>query len=232
MDAPATPPPYPYPCWHPAVTPRDWPSVFARVSLGDFELTPALDADLSAQALRAQRDRLARDELFVRLAGKIARFAARFDSWDIAPFDADDVRQECYLVYLTALNRWQPADPDTPAGFGAWFLRVYPLWLANAVARLRGSRRRPPATPLSAAHEERPDPDDGMADAELARALADLCARLGVVDSRIIRLRVAGLPAREVAQALGVSRRTVQRGLARIVRLTRADADWETREAG
>jgi RNA polymerase sigma factor (sigma-70 family) len=225
MDTPANP--YPYPCWHPAATPRDWPGVFARVSLGDFELTPALDADLSAQALIAQRDALVRDELFVRLSGKITRFAARFDSWDIAPFDADDVRQECYLVYLDTVRRWQPADPDAPAGFGAWFLRVFPHWLANSVARLRG--RRPQLTPLTAAHAERPDPDDGVLDTEFADALDALCARISVGDCRMVRLRASGLPARSVAERLGVSERTVHRGLTRVVRLARAD--WRERDA-
>jgi RNA polymerase sigma factor (sigma-70 family) len=227
MDTPATP--YPYPCWHPAATPRDWPSVFAYVSLGDFELTAALDADLSAHALRAQRDALARDELFVRLSGKITRFAARFDSWDIAPFDADDVRQECYLVFIETLRRWQPADHSAPTGYGAWFLSVFPRWLANSVARLRG-RRRALTMPLSAAHAEQPDPAADMVDRELAQALAALCGRISANDCHIVRLRVAGLPAHAVADRLGVSRRTVQRGLARVVRLTRAE--WHELDAG
>jgi RNA polymerase sigma factor (sigma-70 family) len=227
MDTPSTI--YPYPCWHPAATPRDWPSVFARVSLGDFELTPALDADLSAQALRAQNVALARDELFVRLSGKIMRFAARFDSWDIAPFDADDVRQECYLVYLETVRRWRPIDPVVPSGFGAWFLRVFPLWLAHRVARLRGSRRAQ-TTPLSAAHAEQPDAAAGMVDSELTHAVFELCARVSASDCRIVRLRVAGLPAHAVADRLGISRRTVQRSLARVVRLTRVE--WHERDAG
>ena len=220
--------PYPSPYLHPATRPRDWPSVFARVSLGDFELSAALDADLSAQALRAQTDPTARDELFLRLAAKITRFAARFDSWDITPFDADDVRQECFLVFCETLRRWQPTEPSAPAGYGAWFLRVYPLWLATSVRRW--SERRARLVPLPPAHAEQPVPDADAADVDLALALVDLCACLSAADCRIVRLRVAGLAAHEVASAIGVSRRTVHRGLARVARLTHDT--WREREAG
>jgi RNA polymerase sigma factor (sigma-70 family) len=232
MDAPTYRYTYPYPSpyLHPATTPRDWPVVFARVSLGDFELTAELDAGLSAQALRAKTEPDARDELFVQLAGKIMRFAARFDGWAIEPFDADDVRQECYLVYVETLRRWQPAEPSAPRGYGAWFLRVYPLWLANSVARLRVRRVDVAVdTPHAPSQAERADPSDDLAAVELVQALAKLCARLSARDCHIVQLCIAGTPVSHVAGALGVSRRAVHRGLTRIARQARGA--WAEREA-
>lgn len=232
MDAPTPQDPLPPSLRYPglASTPRQWPAAFARASLGDFELTPALDAELSALALAARDDPLARDELFVRLAGKVMRFAARFDSWDIAPVEPDDVRQECYLVFLATLAQWTPTDPAAPGGFGAWFLRVFPLRLANAVRRQIGRRYRTQVV-LPPGVELRPDPDVDAASIVVALTLGELCGRLDARAGAIVRLRVAGLPTRDVAAAVGVSERAVQRSLLRFARLARPVWD-ETREAG
>ena len=212
----------------PRSVPRDWPQAFARASLGDFELTPALDAELSARALQARGDSDARDALFLELAGKTTRFAGRFERWNLQPFEHDDVLQESYLAFLDTLRGWRPIDHATPTGFGAWFLSVYPRRLARRVARLAG--RRLAMLPFLPEADIRPDPDASEAGVIDAMVWDALLTQLRPRDRAIARLRARGVPAAEIATATGISRRGVHRRLAVIAAIGRATV--EERAAG
>ncbi|HEX5167273.1 MAG TPA: sigma-70 family RNA polymerase sigma factor [Thermomicrobiales bacterium] len=203
---------------------HDWLSPLAVESLGDFHLTRQIDADLSQRALDAAGDPAARDALFNLLAFKINRFCSRFRRWNLRPWEFEDVRQEAYLAFVDVLNGWQPVPGrEVPAGFGYYFMRVYPLRLTDRVRRiLRTKRNRPATTSLTDADVDRRDPAEMERDIETLASIIQLSEGLDAADARILLLRTTDdLSPDEIAAQAGVSRRTYFRrwnGIAATIR--------------
>lgn len=203
---------------------QHWLAAAAQRSLGDIELTDALDATISAIARDAHDDPIARDALFICLAAKIERFTDRFRGWDLRPWSLEDVRQETYLVFAATLASWQPsADPAQPAGFLPCFLRVFPRRLAERVRLMldldpQGRR----ALPLPANIDEFPDPLTFEPQIETLVVLDAVARHIRSRDAAIVYLRVvADAPPAVIATHVGADPRTVRRRLARITPLLR-----------
>jgi len=205
----------------------DWLTTLSRASLGDFTLTPLLDADLSARAIRAKSDPNERDALFQMLAWKISRFCARYRRWQLDPWEFDDVRQEAYLTFVAVLHGWQQSSSvNPPAGFGFYFMRVFPLRLTDRVIRIVGTRRnRPRPTTWDAERDARVEPSEMERDVETLAYIIQLSARLDPADARLVALRSSGASSATIATEVGISQRT-------FFRRWKAIADTIRREAG
>jgi hypothetical protein len=204
--------------------PCDWLPRFARQSLGDFDRTDDLDRVLSWRALAAQRDPLARDALFIALAGKTATLAGRFRGWSLAPWQYDDVIQECYFAYLEVLADWQPFDPLAPSGFGRYYLSVFPARLAGRVRGFLGPwRMRVVRGGLPPQADDIADPGAGGAQAEAfaAQLLSELCDQLPPRAARLLRADLAGASRAASAALFGSSPRTLHRQRRKIIPLLR-----------
>jgi DNA-directed RNA polymerase specialized sigma24 family protein len=216
-------------------TRRGWLGGYELLSLGDFELTPELDRDLSGLALAARVDPHARYELFVMLAVKIARFSSRFRRRAGVSWDYDDVLQETWVAFDDVLRAWRPlADHDPPAGFGYYFLGVFAFRLRDRVEDLTGRRwsRRSAVSLLEAA--DTASDDDVELSAITNALLEQMCGRLNAVDATILRHRAAGLefaPSALRASGIVISRRTVYRRWGHILRIAR-EVCGEQRVAG
>ncbi len=203
---------------------RNWLSALADESQGDFTLTTAIDADLSRRALLARNDPVVRDELFAFLAFKVNRFCSRFRRWNLRPWDVCDVHQEAYLAFIDVLNGWRPIPGgDGPAGFGFYFMRVFPLRLTDRVRRLVRTRRdRPSPSAWSEEGDDRLDPAEMEDAVETLAFIIDLSNRLDPADARIMMLRAwDDLGPDEIAAQAGISRRTLYRrwrGIAATIR--------------
>lgn len=202
-------------------TRNTWIDRYEQRSLGDFELTPQLDQDLSIHALAAKADRHARRELFIMLATKIARFSYRYQRWIKAPWEREDVLQETWLALDDVLRAWQPlAGNGPPAGFGYYFLSVFSHRLLDRLNALTGSRRS--VLSLSDQDAGSTSPDDVAGEAAANALLEQICGRLNAADADILRHRAAGLefePDQLRASGITFSRRTVYRRWSRIVRV-------------
>jgi RNA polymerase sigma factor (sigma-70 family) len=191
---------------------KTWLSDLAGQSLGDFEATPELDQELSKIAWTARQNSASRDYLLTLLAMKIDRFSRRFQFWDLAPWDYDDVVQEAFIVFVATLQGWQPRwERGQPAGFLFYFLHVFPRRLADTVAKLRarGRRERALETVFS---DDPPDTDPLTADLDGPVMVDQLCERLPDDEIRLLRLRVhQGCSVPQAAQALHITRRTAYR---------------------
>lgn len=208
--------------------PISWLTALAPDSLGDIELTPEIDADLSHRAILSRTDPLAREQLFTLLAWKTDRFCARFRRWSIAPWELDDVRQEAFLAFAEIIERWQPLEGNGgPAGFGYYYLRVFPLRLSDRVRRMIDRVHPLPWTPE---HDTRPDPSVIDETALTEAIIAEICGRLNATDATIFTLRLADVATRDAARLIGVNRRTLHRNWPRIVSIAREV--WEERTAG
>lgn len=199
--------------------PATWIAAFARDSLGDIEMTPEIDADLSHRALNARTDPAERERLFALLAWKTDRFCARFRRWSLEPWELDDVRQEAYIVFVEVIESWRPLEGNGgPAGFGYFYLRVFPLRLADRVRKMI-DRMHP--LPWRPEHDTRLDPAD-LDDAGItATIVAEICGRLNAADATIFHLRLADVTTEDSARLTGISRRTLHRHWPRIVSISR-----------
>lgn len=201
---------------------KNWMTTVAGQSLGNFETTPELDRELSQLALAARSDASERDRLYVLLAAKIERFAARFRSWRLEPFTIDDVQQETYLVFAAIIDAWTPRhEAGRPFGFLYFFLKIYPLRLSDAVSDMIG--RRQPA-PLVLPDGDRDPPDCSLPEGEaiVSAIVDDLCTRLTSEQAMMLRLRVAsGRSLPQVANELGLARRTAYRRWHNIIEIGR-----------
>lgn len=205
---------------------RDWLSALADESLGDFTLSVIIDASLSQQALLARDDPAARDALFRSLAFKINRFSSRFRRWNLRPWGIDDVHQEAYLAFVDVLGSWRPLpSADGPAGFGFYFMRVFPLRLTDRVRRLvRTKRDRPLPTAWNEADDRRLHPDAMEDDIETLAFIIDLSSRLDPADAQIMVMRTLDdLAPDEIAARAGISRRTLYRRWNRIAATIRRE---------
>jgi DNA-directed RNA polymerase specialized sigma24 family protein len=203
----------------PAASRDDWLATLAHDSLGDFELTPEIDRDLTQRALAARHARDDRDQLFTLLAYKTLRFCARFQRWNLDPWEPDDVVQEGWLAFHDVLQTWRPlTGSHGPAGFGYYYLRVFPLRLHDRVLALTGTRRdRPTPLPWLPDNDARCDPDDYEGEALTRLILAEICGQLNAVETTILRGRLTDdTPSATLVSATGLSRSTFYRRWARI----------------
>lgn len=200
-----------------APTPQRWLTALAARSLGDIEMTPDLDLDLSRDAIIALHDRAGRDQLLEALAWKIARFCARYRNRDLGPWEFDDIRQEAFLTFIDVLETWTPlVSQDGPAGFGYYFLRVYPLRLASRVWTMR----RSPTTAGPAG--DTPDPIDVEDTVLVNQVIAEICGQLNALDQEIFQLAARdGLGPSRIADLTHISRRTIHRHWPAIVSIAR-----------
>lgn len=203
-----------------ALNPRNWLDTFAARSLGDIEMTPDLDLDLSRDAIVARHDRASRDRLLEALAWKVARFCARYARRSLDPWEFDDVQQEAFLTFIDVLESWTPlVSQDGPAGFGYYFLRVYPLRLASRVSMLR----RRPATASQAGARLDPIDQTDIEDTVLVnQVIAEICGQLNALDQSIFQLAARdGLGPSRIADLTQISRRTIHRHWPAIVSIAR-----------
>lgn len=226
--------------------PAGWLAGLGPDSLGDFELTPEIDADLSRRAIAAQHDPAERDHLFRLLAFKLHRYCQRFNRWILDPFEYDDVLQEAYLVFvdllpawrhLDAVSGWTPPNPAPrsalsggsrePAGFGYYVADIFPLRLADRVNRLIHTRRdRQMPVPWAPATDVRPDPDTLEDDVAVEMLITAICGRLNAVDATIFRLRVTTPQSPDqIAQQANLSRSGYYRRWGEIVRIAREELE-------
>lgn len=208
---------------------QHWLGTLAEESLGDFEATPDIDRRLSQLALEARISNAARDELLILLAAKIERFARRFRSWSLDPWEYDDVLQESYLTFLDTVRRWKPRyEQGQPAGYLYYFLAVYRLWLSRRVTQLIG-RGRPTVYALPDDRNTIPDTTSCESEAVATAVVADVRTRLGEQAGEILHLRlVTGKSVTEIAHATGIPRRTAYRRWSTILDFTRRE--WFEKE--
>ncbi len=192
----------------------NWLHDLATDSLGDFEVSDELDQRLSRLAIQSRSDEGKAFELFGLLAYKIERFVRRFRSWELHPFDLDDIVQESYLVFIDTLHRWVPHYVDgLLGGYLYYFLKVFPLWLAN---RVRGWKRitRQPIVRTIRTREAATTQDAANVDG--------FCRNLSLQDSTLVELRVLrGHSIPRAARTMGIARRTAYRRWHRILEMGR-----------
>ena len=213
---------------------QHWISALAETSLGNFEATPDIDRRLSRLALGARASNESRDELFTLLAAKVERFARRFRSWTLDPWEYDDVLQESYLIFLNVVERWTPRYvDDEPAGFVYYFFAVYPLWLSTHVKRMtgRGPRGRAFVIALPEEHNLAADSISCEAEALTLVILEDVHTQLGEQAGTLLHLRlVTGKSVTEAARQAGIPRRTAYRRWSTITEFARRE--WFEDKAG
>ncbi len=210
-------------------TTASWLTTFANDSLGPLRLTPQLDRRLNRRALAARSSPAVRDRLFIDLSATIAHWLRHYRGWRLAPWEFDDILQESYLTFVELLDRWHARIIVGPSGqadprFAPYFLRNYPLLLANRVAALRlASRARPLGDWGSERGDELPDPWAAEADVRAALLIEAICARLSVRDAHTLRLIVAAdYSIGAVARQTGLPPRTLYHRWARITATARA----------
>lgn len=179
----------------------------------DDDLDAALERHLRPVALRAQAgDRAARDALYLAFEPKLLRSAWRIRTpW--APhgchaiWERDDVTQEAFVVFAALVASWPPQLP-----FGRYLLANFPWRLRDAV--MRGvARPVVPRRAFVARHDSEHWLADPAATREEERALVEaIAASLEPPLDEVLRLVVIEqLPQEEIAERLGVGRRTVSR---------------------
>lgn len=179
----------------------------------------AFDQRLTALARTAKAgDTAARDALHGAYAPRLdtvtralfrARLRHRFDP----AIALEDLQQESYLVFAELLSRW-----DGERGFSGYLLGSFHWRMRQVYARL--SAGAPPRRADMATLDLLADDSH---EAEIARAhLRAITAPLPERQRQVVLLRVeSGYRERQVAELLGIGRRTVAREWDRAVRLLR-----------
>lgn len=203
-----------------------WLASLELHSLGDFEVTPELDRELSAIAVAAQADERERAILFALLATKTARFSSVLRRRVGTACDVDDVLQETFIAFNDVVQAWRPlVGTHGPAGFTCYFLRAFPFRLRDRVAALVEPRWAGRITSLRDDDVQTLAGDDDVElDAVTTVLLEQICGRLNATDAAIFRHRVAGHTfdsSRLRASGITASRRTVYRRWNGIVRVAR-----------
>jgi RNA polymerase sigma-70 factor (ECF subfamily) len=160
----------------------------------------ALQVDEALRALverAGRRDVDAFRELFERYRTRVYRYAllhlGRSD-------EAEDAVQDVFLVAWKGLPSFRY---EHPGSFPGWLFRVARSVVADELRR-RGRRRETLEEPAEAAAAE---PDEGILS---RRVLIDALRRLPELQREVLVLRfLVGLPAREVAAAIGKSEAAV-----------------------
>lgn len=211
-------PPDPWP-----LTPDPRPLVLGA----NDEIIPAFERSIAPLAMAAKGgDEGARNLLYAVFEPKVARFVRRIRApyappGSSAAWDAEDVRQEAFLVFAALVADWPPEIP-----FARYFLSHYPWRLRDAVYRGIARRGLPPrATAVTL--DRALWLTDGSAAAEEARAqLEAIAAALPPPRGEILRRHVGdGDSLTAIATHLGLGRRTVTRHWAAIVATLRRTED-------
>ncbi|HEX5505029.1 MAG TPA: hypothetical protein VFW96_20605 [Thermomicrobiales bacterium] len=174
---------------------------------GDFELTPAVEAALDGLARAARHDPEARNELYVALELKIARFLAPYRGRTTAAGEYDDLAQEAFLVFVDLVAGWRGEG-----SFARYFLGFFPWRLRHAVEA--HERRWPLGRRLVYASDRALARRAGDPLAGLAPALDLAAAAAALTPAERTLLRCWLLEDRRIedaARRLGWSRRTAYR---------------------
>lgn len=184
-------------------------------SLGDFDLTPELDARLTAQARRAKADPAARNALYQAFEFKVARFVRRYRyQYDrLVICELEDVAQEAFIVFCDLIERWPGQE-----SFPGYFFSRFPWRLARAVDVIERGWSAARLRPLDGLIEAPVEPDQ-----EDLFVLAEIGAGLGPRDRVVLELHIGyRMHLSEVARALGLHPQTIYRAWYRIVDELRA----------
>jgi DNA-directed RNA polymerase specialized sigma24 family protein len=173
-------------------------------SLADsnFDLTPELETMFNALALAARDDPDARNALYGRLRGKIARFLAPWYARQTALGEFGDLQQEAFVVFADLVRGW-----SGEGSFARYFFGFFPWRLRHAVAyhERRWPRRRlliVPEEDLEVLVRREGEPGE------------DGALPLGALNERqqaLLALRLAGYTLAEAAGRLGCCERTAAR---------------------
>jgi RNA polymerase sigma-70 factor (ECF subfamily) len=197
-----------------------------------MEATPSTRASLLAR-LRDPRDEPAWDEFVAIYTPLVYRVARRRGLQDA---DANDLVQDVLRAVAAPIGRW---DPDPARGsFRAWMFRVARNLTVNFLTRQANHPRGTGDSAVREALEDRPAPaapESALVDEEYRRQrLAWAAERVrGEFSEPTWRAGVEGRPAREVAEALGLSVGTVYQYKSRVVARIRRElqaAEDETRD--
>jgi RNA polymerase sigma factor (sigma-70 family) len=183
------------------MSPRPRPESPASADIADFDLTPELEVTLNALARAGRDDPAARNELFARLSGKIARFLAPWRGRPSALGDFADLQQEAFIVFAGLVADW-PGE----GSFARYFFGFFPWRLRHAIAR--HERRWPLQRLLIVPHEDL----DALAHAaEPDNEIQLLLGALSPNERRLLALRLGGYSLNAAAARLGWSPRTTAR---------------------
>lgn len=179
-------------------------------SLGDFDLTPEVDASLTALARQAKTDPAARNALYAALSFKINRFTRRYRyrADRLVICDIEDVAQEGFVVFCDLIASWPGRD-----SFPGYFFSRFPWRLARAIDVIERGWSAARLESMTEVHRHVPplDPDEAM-------ALVEIGAGLSPRDRAVLELHIGyQLRFSEIARVLDVHPRTVYRAWARIV---------------
>jgi RNA polymerase sigma factor (sigma-70 family) len=188
----------------------------------DQPVTAAQDALLTGLAQRARHGDIAARELLWRAMEALlepSMLRCGRIAWQIGwarrngrPWELDDLRQEAWLVFAELADRWDGEGSFIPyaAAFFSWRLRT-------ALRRLG-----PPRSTRTLAFTPEPAADcPDLLDADGEALLSAIESALSPRDALVLRLHVQeDLSQGEIADRLGVSRRTIARRWARIRRIS------------
>jgi RNA polymerase sigma-70 factor (ECF subfamily) len=168
----------------------------------------AASDDDAALVARAKRDRRDFAPLYQRYVDPIYRYCYRRLG---DPLEAEDAAARVFAKALAAL----PACRDER--FRAWLFSIAHNVLVDAYRARRGDA---PLEAAAAVAADDPSPEDLALAADDRRTVLGLLAHLTPDQRRVVELRLAGLSAEEIGQALGRSRASVDtaqcRALARL----------------
>ncbi|MFT4038561.1 MAG: ECF-type sigma factor [Thermomicrobiales bacterium] len=208
------------------VTPPDavvWPPLPAVVPLlhPDDPISPAEEALLTTLAHRARQGDTAANALLWRAfearLEPVVRGGGRVtwqDDWprrDGRPWALEDVRQEAWLIFHDLTASWNGEGPYTR------YITAHFTWRLRTGVRRLGPQRIRAAQVTAPAPTPPPPPGHGLTGAEEAALLDAIAARLSPADAIVLDMRVReGMGPVEIAQLLGVNRRTITRRWRRI----------------
>jgi RNA polymerase sigma factor (sigma-70 family) len=171
-------------------------------------------------------------EIYGPLVERLARRRGLQDA------DAQDIVQDVFRAVAGAIERYDP-DPDR-GSFRAWLSRIARNLIINLIAAQRRQRRGTGDTDVQRLLEQCPDPggeDSALFDAEYRSRLIGWAAERirgnfsAAAWQAFLQTGVEGRPAKEVAEALGLTLGTVYQYKTRVVARIRrelAELEWET----
>ena len=191
----------------------------------------AADAPSDRSLLRRLRggSEDAATQLYRRYAHRLRALARANTSAHLARrVDAEDIVQSVFRVFFAAASQ---GLYDVPAGEDLWKLL---LVIALNKIRAEGVFHRAAKRDIRATAEldrrdaTEPEDDDEFATSFLRLVVRDTLEQLPEFERRLIELRMEGYEVNEIAQAVGRSKRTVERGLqqARTRLKELFDEDW------
>jgi RNA polymerase sigma factor (sigma-70 family) len=171
-------------------------------------------------------------EIYGPLVERLARRRGLQDA------DAQDIVQDVFRAVAGAIERYDP-DPDR-GSFRAWLSRIARNLIINLIAAQRRQRRGTGDTDVQRLLEQCPDPggeDSVLFDAEYRSRLIGWAAERirgnfsAAAWQAFLQTGIEGRPAKDVAEALGLTLGTVYQYKTRVVARIRrelAQLEWET----